>query len=49
MGEPRLRAWNRRLHFYLGLYFLLFIWLAVLVLIAGWAADFITICRQLLA
>lgn len=30
-------------------HFLLFIWLAVLVLLAGWAADFITICRQLLA
>ena len=30
-------------------HFLLFIWLAVLVLIAGWAADFITICRELLA
>lgn len=29
-------------------HFLLFIWLGVLVLISGWAADFITICRQLL-
>jgi len=29
-------------------HFLLFIWLAILVLIAGWAADFIDICRQLL-
>jgi cytochrome c oxidase subunit 3 len=30
-------------------HFLLFIWLALLVLLAGWAADFIDICRQLLA
>ena len=30
-------------------HFLLFIWFAVLVLIAGWAADIISICRQLLA
>jgi cytochrome c oxidase subunit 3 len=29
-------------------HFLLFIWLGILVLISGWAADFITICRQLL-
>ncbi|MEP9390198.1 cytochrome c oxidase subunit 3 [Mesorhizobium sp. KR9-304] len=29
-------------------HFLLFIWIGVLVLISGWAADFITICRQLL-
>ena len=29
-------------------HFLLFIWLAVFVLLAGWAADFIDICRQLL-
>jgi cytochrome c oxidase subunit 3 len=29
-------------------HFLLFIWVAVFVLIAGWAADFIDICRQLL-
>lgn len=29
-------------------HFLLFIWFAVLVLLAGWAADFIDICRQLL-
>ena len=29
-------------------HFLLFIWLAVFVLLAGWATDFIDICRQLL-
>jgi cytochrome c oxidase subunit 3 len=29
-------------------HFLLFVWLAVFVLLAGWAADFINICRQLL-
>jgi cytochrome c oxidase subunit III len=29
-------------------HFLLFIWLAVFVLLAGWAANFIDICRQLL-
>jgi cytochrome c oxidase subunit 3 len=30
-------------------HFLLFIWLAIFVLLAGWAADFIDICRQLLS
>jgi hypothetical protein len=25
--KPRVRTWNRRLHYYLGLYFLLFLWL----------------------
>jgi cytochrome c oxidase subunit 3 len=29
-------------------HFLLFVWLAIFVLLAGWAADFIDICRQLL-
>lgn len=29
-------------------HFLLFIWVAVLFLLAGWASDFIDICRQLL-
>ncbi|TWG63607.1 cytochrome c oxidase subunit 3 [Aminobacter sp. J44] len=29
-------------------HFLLFIWLAILVLFAGWAAGFVEICRQLL-
>ena len=29
-------------------HFLLVIWLAVFVLLAGWAADFIAVCRQLL-
>ena len=30
-------------------HFLLFVWLGLFVLIAGWAAGFIDICRQLLA
>ena len=30
-------------------HFLLFIWLGLFVLLAGWAADFIDICRQLLS
>ena len=30
-------------------HFLLFIWLAVFVLLAGWAGDFIAICRQVLS
>jgi cytochrome c oxidase subunit 3 len=30
-------------------HFLLFIWLAIFVLLAGWAANFIDICRQLLS
>jgi cytochrome c oxidase subunit 3 len=30
-------------------HFLLFIWLAIFVLLAGWAPSFIDICRQLLA
>lgn len=29
-------------------HFLLFIWLAIFVLLAGWAADLVDICRQLL-
>jgi cytochrome c oxidase subunit 3 len=29
-------------------HFLLFVWLGLLVLFAGWATDFIDICRQLL-
>jgi len=29
-------------------HFLLFVWLALFVLLAGWAGDFIDICRQLL-
>ena len=29
-------------------HFLLFVWLGLFVLFAGWAADFIDICRQLL-
>lgn len=29
-------------------HFLLFIWLAIFVLLAGWAAGFVDICRQLL-
>lgn len=30
-------------------HFLLFVWLAVLVLLTGWASDFVNICRQLLS
>ena len=30
-------------------HFLLFIWVAILVLLAGWAADFVDICRQVLS
>ena len=29
-------------------HFLLFVWLGVFVLLAGWAASFVEICRQLL-
>ena len=29
-------------------HFLLFVWLCLLVLFTGWAADFVTICRALL-
>ncbi len=29
-------------------HFLLFVWLALFVLLTGWATDFIDICRQLL-
>jgi cytochrome c oxidase subunit 3 len=29
-------------------HFLLFVWLGIMVLLAGWANDFIAICRQLL-
>ena len=49
-GQPRLE----RLRLSVELcamywHFLLFIWLAIFVLLAGWAADFIDICRQLLS
>ncbi|MFC6488472.1 cytochrome c oxidase subunit 3 [Nitratireductor sp. GCM10026969] len=29
-------------------HFLLFVWLAIFVLLAGWAGDFLAVCRQLL-
>ncbi|TIT60277.1 MAG: cytochrome-c oxidase, partial [Mesorhizobium sp.] len=29
-------------------HFLLFVWLCIFALLAGWAATFIDICRQLL-
>jgi cytochrome c oxidase subunit III len=50
LGQPRLD----RLRLSVELcamywHFLLFIWLAIFVLLAGWAADFIDICRQLLS
>lgn len=57
LGRTTVRAWavgpRDRLRLSVELcamywHFLLFVWLAVLVLLAGWAGDFITICRQLL-
>ena len=57
LGRTTAKAWSivprERLELSIELcamywHFLLFIWLGVLVLISGWAADFITICRQLL-
>lgn len=58
LGRTTAKAWSRGSRKGLQLsvelcamywHFLLFIWLAVFVLLAGWAADFIDICRQLLA
>ena len=57
LGRTTVKAWTGvprdRLRLSIELcamywHFLLFIWLAVFVLLAGWAADFIDICRQLL-
>jgi cytochrome c oxidase subunit 3 len=57
LGRTAAKAWSPVPREGLGLsvelcamywHFLLFIWLAVLVLLAGWAADFISICRELL-
>jgi cytochrome c oxidase subunit III len=57
LARTTFRAWTstRTDTFVLGVelcamywHFLLFIWLALFVLLAGWAADFIDICRQLL-
>ena len=57
LGRTTARAWSgaRRDQLRLSVelcamywHFLLFIWLAIFVLIAGWATDFIDICRQLL-
>jgi cytochrome c oxidase subunit 3 len=58
LGRTMARAWGdvsrEKLRLSIELcamywHFLLFIWLGVFVLIAGWAADFIDVCRQLLA
>ncbi len=58
LGRTMARAWagvsREKLRLSIELcamywHFLLFIWLGVFVLIAGWAADFIDVCRQLLA
>lgn len=57
LGRTSYRAWTTTRTDTLSLgvelcamywHFLLFIWLALFVLLAGWAADFIDICRQLL-
>jgi cytochrome c oxidase subunit 3 len=57
LGRTSFKAWTstRTDRLVLGVelcamywHFLLFIWLALFVLLAGWAADFIDICRQLL-
>lgn len=57
LGRTTAKAWARVPRERLGLsvelcamywHFLLFIWLAILVLLAGWAADFVDICRQVL-
>lgn len=46
-GQDRLRVSVELCAMYW--HFLLFVWLGLLVLLAGWAGDFIEICRQLLA
>ncbi len=58
LGRTTAKAWNRDAtpqSISLGVelcamywHFLLFVWLALFVLLAGWAEDFIDICRQLL-
>ncbi|MET0574715.1 MAG: cytochrome c oxidase subunit 3 [Mesorhizobium sp.] len=57
LARTTFRAWTgtpaRKLALWVELcamywHFLLFIWLALFVLFAGWAASFIDICRQLL-
>ena len=57
LGRTTTSAWNgarpERLRLSVELcamywHFLLFIWLAIFALLAGWAATFIDICRQLL-
>ena len=57
LARTTAKAWsgvrNQRLRLSIELcamywHFLLFVWLGVFVLIAGWAASFIDICRQLL-
>jgi cytochrome c oxidase subunit III len=58
LGRTTAKAWNRDATpqaISLGVelcamywHFLLFVWFALFVLLAGWAEDFIDICRQLL-
>lgn len=57
LGKTTAGAWNgtrpERLRLSVELcamywHFLLFVWLAIFALLAGWAASFIEICRQLL-
>lgn len=57
LGRTTATAWRPGSHDRLTLsvelcaiywHFLLFVWLAIFVVLAGWAADFIEICRQLL-
>ena len=57
LGRTTVGAWNgarpERLRLSVELsamywHFLLFVWLAIFALLAGWAATFIDICRQLL-
>jgi cytochrome c oxidase subunit III len=56
MGRTSLNAWRAKpVGLALGVelcamywHFLLFVWLGLFVLLAGWANDFIEICRQLL-
>jgi cytochrome c oxidase subunit III len=57
LGRTTAGAWNgarpERLRLSVELcamywHFLLFVWLAIFALLAGWAATFFEICRQLL-
>lgn len=57
LAKTTARAWDEPLNERLKLgvelcamywHFLLLVWFAVLILLAGWASDFIDVCRQLL-